>query len=437
MEMRSWLAFGTGAGIEIQGGDLLVTVSRVRPKGITVLGQTVIANFRDRPAAEWGAEYDSFLRAHGAGYLSATLVLPRRDVIVRLVQLPGVADKDLPAAIGYQVDSLHPWGEDEIEFAWQRVSTRGAVMVGMVRRETVLALAERFGEAGVSLAAFTFSAGALHGGARLLSQPPKEGFFLALEARGESEIYGESPSRPVFTAAFDLPLERAAALAVSELRLEPGTAPANPAQILPPPLLPADFDLSRSRTSYAASLAGACPRLARAANLLPAAYRSGNSRTMYLPAIALSLVLGLCATGLFVYKVYTDKQYAAELEQEVTELRARNRRVTELDKELGETKQRIETLDAFRSRTRLDMDALAELTRLLPPPIFANSLQVSRDSVIVAGEAEQAAPLLQVIDSSPHFHQSAFAVSLVHSANGELFRIRALRQKPPAPGGQP
>ena len=42
-------------------------------------------------AAEWGAEYARFLKASGAERLSATVLLPRREVIVRQLALPGVA----------------------------------------------------------------------------------------------------------------------------------------------------------------------------------------------------------------------------------------------------------------------------------------------------------------------------------------------------------
>jgi len=39
------------------------------------------------------------------------------------------------------------------------------------------------------------------------------------------EVYGESPARPVFSAEFDLAPQRAAGIALSELRLPAATAP--------------------------------------------------------------------------------------------------------------------------------------------------------------------------------------------------------------------
>src|SRR5260370_23452716 len=181
-----------------------------------------IYDVRGRRAGGWGSEYLKFLRENGGSHLAATIVAPKREVIVRQVALPGVANKEFGAAVGYQVDTLHPYGEDEVAYGWQHVSENGTALVGIMRRSTFDAYLEKFAEAGVALACFTFSAAALHRAARVLSTPPPEGFLAtAATESGEIEVYGESPSRPVFSAQFDLPVDRAAALAAAELRLPP------------------------------------------------------------------------------------------------------------------------------------------------------------------------------------------------------------------------
>ncbi len=226
MNLRDLLAFGTGVGIEIRERDLVVTLAHVWPTGTKVIGSTVIENFRERRAGEWGSDYSKFLAQNGASHLAATVVAPKRDVIVRQVMLPGVAAKDFASAIGYQVESLHPYGDEEIAFGWRRVSESGAALIGIIRRATLDAYLEKFAEAGVLLASFTFSAAALHGATRLYAPSRPEGFLAIMRVEGgELEVYGESPSRPVFSARFDLPAPRAAALASSELRLPPETEP--------------------------------------------------------------------------------------------------------------------------------------------------------------------------------------------------------------------
>ncbi|HWB99264.1 MAG TPA: hypothetical protein VG672_21290, partial [Bryobacteraceae bacterium] len=274
MNLRNLFAFGTGIGIELGEQSLEIVVAQVRPWGITVSGKTVIADFRTRPVAEWSAEFHAFVKRAGAGHLSATVLLPRNETIVRQIALPGVAAKDIEAALSFQLDSLHPYGEDEVLWGWRKLGN-GQVLIGLMRREALERYVEMFAEAGIPLAAFTFSASAAHAAARMIEGPPAEGFVAVIRSSGGPlEIYGEGPGRPLFSAEFELPPERAVALAAAELRLPPDAAQVPPEKILPVPRVnPVENDLSRDALPYAAALAGACPWLAASANLLPAEHR--------------------------------------------------------------------------------------------------------------------------------------------------------------------
>jgi Tfp pilus assembly protein PilN len=430
MELRTLLAFGTGIGIEIRAQDLAITLTHVRPNGARVAAATVIQNFRARPAGEWGSEYLRFLRASGGSHLAATVLAPKREVIVRQIALPGVASKDLAAAVGYQVDTLHPYGEDEVAFGWQRISENGTALIGIIRRATLDAYMEKFAEAGVAVACFTFSAAALHGALRLFAEAPSQGLLATAETEsGEIEVYGESPSRPVFSAQFDLPAEKAAALAAAELRLPPETAPVRIDQILPPPIgVSADFDFSRSTMPYAASLAGACPRLAAAANLLPEDKRRSNSRMIFVPTAILAAMVLLVAGAVFGYSRIEERRYVATLEAESAKLQPQVKRIAALDKSLAQARARVRLLDEFRGRSKYDLDTLNELTKLLAPPIWTTHIDMGRESVTLAGEADQAAPLLKLVDSSPYFKDSGFQVPIMKGINVEMFRIRAMRR---------
>jgi hypothetical protein len=430
MDIRTLLAFGTGVGIEIRERDLAVAITHVRPNGVKIAGSTVIEGFRERPAGEWGSEYSKFLSAHGVSHLAATVVAPKREVIVRQVTLPGVANKEFGSAVGYQVETLHPYGEEEVAFGWQHVSENGTALVGIMRQSTFDAYLERFAEAGVAVACFTFSAAALHGAARLLSPPPAQGFLATAGTEsGEIEVYGESPSWPVFSAQFDLPVDRAAALATAELRLPPETTPLRLYQILPPPVSASiDFDFSRSTMPYAASLAGACPRLAAAANLLPEEKRSGNSRLIFLPSIILGTLLLLAAGAVFGYSKIEERRYLATLEVESARWQPQVKKIATLDKSLELARARVRLLDEFRGRSKYDLDTLNELTKVLAPPIWTSNVDLTRDAVSLGGEAEQAAPLLKLLDSSLYFHDSSFAVPIVKTEKTEMFRIRAARR---------
>src|SRR5882672_6667456 len=132
MTPRQLMAFGTGIGIEAGEMHLEVTVARVRPAGIDVLDSITIRNYRERQAAEWGGEYARFLKSAGAGHLTATVLIPRRDTIARYVALNGVAHRDMAAAIALQIDTMHPYGEEDAAYAWSR--TGNGALVGIVQK---------------------------------------------------------------------------------------------------------------------------------------------------------------------------------------------------------------------------------------------------------------------------------------------------------------
>jgi len=433
-DVRKLLAFGSGVGVEIAGADLEVVAARVRPSRISVLGRLTIPNYAGRPAAEWGADYSRFLKSLGVSHLSATVLLPRREVIVRQVTLAGVAPKDIESAIRFQLDTLHPYGDDDVSYGWSALSY-GAVLVGIVRRSTVDRYHQLFTEAGIPVSSFTFSAAAVHAAIRLngrLNGAASGAGFIALSrsAAGAVEVYGESQSRPVFSAEFDLAPERATILALSELRLPPDTAPLRLEAVLPKPdINPVANDLSRNALPYATALAGACPRFAPSANVLPPEHRRFSSRTAWIPTLVLAAVVLLAAVGVAVYSSYADRRYLRKLEAEIAQFEPPAQHVATVDRQTSDMLARTRLLDQFRQQTRRDLDALNELTRLVEPPAWVSSTNLTRDVARITGEAPQAAVLLKILDSSPLFEGSTpDQIQRSQTGTGEMFQIHMNRR---------
>ncbi|HEY7388813.1 MAG TPA: PilN domain-containing protein [Bryobacteraceae bacterium] len=429
-DAKKLLAFGSSIGIEIGAADLEVAAVRVRPTRIQVAGHATIANFAARPAGEWGAEYTAFLKSIAMAHVSATVLLPRREVIVRQLALPGLARRDRASAIRLQLETLHPYGDDDISWDWTPIA-ENAVLVGIARRETVERYALLFTEAGIAVAGFTFSAAAIHAAIRLNGDAGSG--FLALRRSGPNaiEAYGESPARPVFSAEFQLPPERAAVLALSELRLPPETAPRALEEVLPHPAEnPVSNDLSRNALPYATALAGACPWLARAANVLPMEHRRSSSRAIFIPTIVLAVLAAAALAGMALYSHLADQRYLRRLQAEIAKIEPQAQRAAALDREIDQTRARSRLLDQFRGQTRADLDALQELTKLLAPPAWTSSINLTRDQARITGEAPQAAPLLRLIDASPLFENSEFLG--IGKGNGtETFQLRTNREKHP------
>ncbi len=430
-DLRKLLAFGAGVGIEIGANHLEIAAARVRPSSIQVLGRLTIENYASRPAAEWGMEYARFLQSVGLKHVSATVLLPRRDVIARPVPLPGVAAGDMENAIRFDLDSLHPYGDEEIGWGWSPLG-KNAALVGMARKQTITRYIELFAEAGVAISSFTFPAAALHAAVRLNGHKEGQGFVaLSRSASGGVEVYGESEARPVFSAEFDLPPQRATTLALAELRLPPETAAATIEEVLPKPAVnPVENDLSRNALPYATALAGACPRFAPSANVLPLEHRRLNSRAMLIPSIALAAVALLLFGGLWGYSAYADRKYMRALKAEIAKIEPRAQRAASLDRQFDHVTAQVKLLDRYRGQTQYDLDSLKDVTKLIAFPIWTNNLILSRDTVGMIGEAPQAAGLVKVLDSSAYFENSVIdGENSMQGGSGETFQIHAARRK--------
>ena len=224
-----------------------------------------------------------------------------------------------------------------------------------------------------------------------------EGFVIVHESEREIEVYGESPARPVFSATFPARMERALGLAKSELRLEPETEPLAFHDLLPKPrVFPAshdpdgpDFELHAM--PYATALAGACPWLSLDGNLLPEAQQE---RQFASPADSdfcagdHSLVLLGALARSHAGQTADISAFCSMRSAGSSRRRARSRRSIKRSQQPG---PKASCLTSIRRRAEQDMDALTEITKLIPPPGWVGSLDMDRQTIQIAGEADQAA----------------------------------------------
>jgi Tfp pilus assembly protein PilN len=260
---------------------------------------------------------------------------------------------------------------------------------------------------------------------RVFGAAPKDFAIVNDAGNGLLEIYGESAAKPVFSAEFDMAPARALALAYSELRLT-GKEPATFDRALPIPRNVIHVDV----LAYAAALASLAKWNAPYANLLPASRRKVHSRVRFIPSIVLGVMLLAVGIAWLVYANIRDERYLQQLQAEIARVQPNAARADALDRLTAEHRARIVLLDQYRQRTQADIELLAELSRIIPTTVWTNNIDISPDSVTLVGEADQAAPLLKVIDSSPFFEKRTEFTSGVMKGgtNGEGFRIRAFRK---------
>ena len=468
-ELRRWLAVGSGIGIEIQRDDLLITIVRVRFGRVEVLDEHRITDFPSRPAAEWGEEYNRFVSSRSLGHLAAHVLLPRESLILRLLSFPAINKKGLAAAIGFQLDSLHPYEEQEVFHAWAELERRGEVLIAIARRDVINRYETLFAEAGIQVAALGVDAAAFYSSMRMFGSVADTDFVALDASENGVEVYGESATKALFSAFIAGSVERAATIARSELRLSPEREPVPLPAMLPTAenrlaaasstdggqlvfggpaseahaqavdgsvavasaILSSPKERSQcSSRSYAAALNAACPWLALQVNLLPKEARKSNSRLLYLPTAVLAVLLIVCALLLAGESAWEQKRYLTRLSAEISRVEPIAGRAQQLQRSSDEMTKKTQEVDSFRSRIRADLDAIDELTRILPPPTWVSSLDMNRTSVSLSGETPDAAGLLKTMDASPLFQSSAFQQSITrNSAKGDLFRVKTQREQ--------
>jgi Tfp pilus assembly protein PilN len=424
---KRWLAFGSGVGIHIEGPrgaeSARVAAARLRPNGSRLTGSFKIEDLPHHPAAEWGATITAFLRKLGLQSVAATVLLPRRDVIVRVLAMPGVSAADLPAAVRFQMDGLHPYSDDDVISSWSRLPETGSVVVAIARREVIERYATLFEEAGVRVGGFSCSAAAVYSALRAFGRPPGRDVLAGDTSSEGLEVYGESPARPVFSGFFPDaggagPAPQAIALAAAELRVEPPEEALALGEVLG----------AEPALAFAAALVSARPRQSLRLNLLPEEHRRSGSKLVWIPAAALGVVVLALAGGLAAFPSLESRRYGQTLSAQIAQAQPRAARAVDLDRQIEAVRRRTQLLDDLRRRSRSDMDALHELTRLLPPPTWLNLLEMNAVSMTIAGETDQAAPLLKTIDGSPQFENSEFVVPPLRLQGSEGFRVRFRRE---------
>jgi Tfp pilus assembly protein PilN len=186
--------------------------------------------------------------------------------------------------------------------------------------------------------------------------------------------------------------------------------------------------LAEAGLSYATALVSACPRVSLKANLLPVELRSTNSRLMLVPTVALAAILLGLAVTLAAQKTYEERRRLDLLQAEIARYAPQAAKAAEMDKSAQSARDRARQLDLFHGQTRADMNVLLEITRLIEPPAWVNSLEMDRSTVTIGGQCEQAAPLLKLLDSSPYFRDSEFVGQIGKADKNQVFRIRMVRE---------
>jgi general secretion pathway protein L len=131
---------------------------------------------------------------------------------------------------------------------------------------------------------------------------------------------------------------------------------------------------------------------------------------------------------MYAYKAWEERQYASRLMAEVQLLERQVALGQRLDSEGERFLTRLDQLKEYRLRTTADLEVLLALTRLLPEDAWITQFELNRNEISLAGEAARAGDLIGIIDASPLFENTEFAMPLQRVENREIFRLRVKRE---------
>jgi Tfp pilus assembly protein PilN len=252
-------------------------------------------------------------------------------------------------------------------------------------------------------------------------QKPQGTVFALEPSAGGVEIYGESAARPLLSAAFDLGPEESAdrviARSAAELRLENAPEPVGLTELMQ----------TDQPKAFAAALTAACRLSSVPVNLLPLELREVRSAWQWAPTAALGALVLVGALVVLFFPRYQNGSYLESLNSEIAKVQPRAQKASALDKQVAAVRARTLLLDNLRKHGKNDLDVLASMTSLLAPPAWLRTLEMTPKEVNLAGETDQATPLLKQIDSSPLFEGSEFTSPPSRAQNVENFSIRTKR----------
>ncbi len=433
----------TGIGIEIRGEEILLSSLQGNLSGGTLTHFYRIADYRHRETLELRQEVHLFLRNNVLGQNNIVLGVPRRDILLRYLDLPVEVSDNLKQAIQYQVQSFEPTEEDSYYFDYAVLNRTGknkrlSILLVMIRKSILDNHLQLLHELGIQPAVVTCSTLALtnlflQNGRNLQDKT----YILADMTAASLELLVLQNGVPVYSQeAFKEPVLSWKELLLKEINQAVSKSRLNPESSIEQIVLAGESSESalealkeeipecellknvthikstaenRRHLQEAATVTG----LAHIAmtrnpslkiNLLPDAFRFRQPRWAYISAAVLGIVLLALLAGLFFHRQVQDRQLVQELEKESDSLKTSVARVQDLRKQTEDLKKEIDAIENLFLKKDVNLEIFQELTTILPDDTYLNNYSY-RDGIIqIAGLSDSATDLIPILENSPLLH---------------------------------
>jgi Tfp pilus assembly protein PilN len=432
-------------GLALRDGRVDVVALRQRFGARKVIADFTVPADDDAAAAIRRQLKDAGVRAR-----RAQVGLPRRAVVAKAVELPGVPGADLRRMIGFELERHLPYPPSDAVFDFE-VLDAGAgrplrVLLVAVERRSHERVRQLLQEAGLTPRLVGVG---IHGLARLAAREGGRGqIVLWLEAT-DAELAVIVRGRVLASRAFPVPAdgenrERALATEIRRtLAVLPETDRAEVTEVVVGGLPPPAFDtgtlsllqgvagppgIQGSEDARLPALAVALERPEKrpfVANLLPEDLRPRPFPWPLVATAALALLTVAIGAAIPAVTFVNERRTLATLDAQIARLAPQVRRAEQLAAEAERARRELATIRGFEDQGLRPLPVLRELTEMLPADAWLTTLSVDKNGLELGGFANAAAQLIPLLEASPGFERVEFTSPVTKGRDREQFRLRA------------
>jgi Tfp pilus assembly protein PilN len=448
----------TSIGIELRGPDMLISSLQSNYSGQAFTCFKRFADYRLRDRQELRQEVNAFFKSNRLSKDYIVLGIPRKDLVLRQLDLPAEVADNLKQVVQYQAQSLEPVDEDKFYYDYtllgdKESQKRLVILLAMVRKAALDEHLELLRELGIQPSIVSASPMAL---ANIFLQNRKDlqdktfiladlsSFALDLLAvhQGVLAYSREVPKEDIRSWGDLILLEVDEAAA--KMRLGPegliekiilaGEASDSGYEQIKAVIPECDLvknylgfetpvenqaHLQEAAVSLGLAYTGIARRPALKLNLLPSELRVHQNRWAYVPTALLGLVVIAILIGLGFHKMAQQNILADALDLEISKNATPVQRVHALQDQAATKLKDIESLGKILQKRDMNLEVLQELTKILPDDTYINNY-INRDGAIqINGYSGSASDLIPRLEQSPLLKEVAQRGSISKNPNGK------------------
>jgi hypothetical protein len=432
----------SSVGIEIGQEDLLISCLRSNFAAGVFTSFLRIADYHSRAPDEVRAELDGFFKREKVSRENIVLGIPRKDLILRYLDLPKEVEDNLKQVVRFQVQSFEPTEEEKLYYDFVLLRNGQSakklhVLVCMIRKSTLDAHLRFMQDLGIRPTTITAGSIALanmflgtQGDGRdktfILADLRPGGIELSV-LRGGAVVYACETVKPDETPWRKLLLDEMEN-AVGKVRMDPeetiegiilaGEASEKALQDLGEDMQGCELVRTRLRfempprnkkliqeaaTSLGLAYSGITRRLAMRLNLLPIEHRVHQKRWAYIPTVILGLAVLAGLAGLGIHKAFQEKILARDLQSATDALKPRVDHIKMLKTQAENSEKQAGSMENLLLRKDQNLEILQELTTLLPMDSYL-TMYINNDCTLtLAGQSppSSSVDLIPKLEKSP------------------------------------